>query len=417
MPRLLSLLALFVCASITAAADWPQWLGPNRDASSSEKVAPWKEAPKVVWKQPVGEGNSSPVVAEGRVFLHVKVKDKNQEQVHAFDAKNGKPIWDRTYDRAEAKFLFGNGPRATPTVSDGRVYTFGITGVLTCWDAKDGTQLWQVDALKQYEAPNLFFGVSCSPLVEGDKVILNVGVKKGGKGTSIVALDRKTGKEIWKAGDDPASYASGIAIGKDRDRQLVFLTGANVVGVDPKDGSAFWKFPLKDALNESSTTPVVAADLIIASSVTYGAVGVKVEPTSTGMAAKQVWKNDEANCYFSTPVVVGKELMYLVSGTKPGIVPTPPEATLRCLDPATGKELWKKPKVGKYHASLLKLTDDKLLMLDDAGTLFLLEPSAKEYKELAKAKVCGDTWAHPALADGRLYVRDGKELICLEFAK
>jgi outer membrane protein assembly factor BamB len=415
MPRLRSLFALVVCGSITMAADWPQWLGPNRDASSSEKVAVWKDAPKVVWQQPVGEGHSSPVVADGKVFLHVKVKDMNQEQVLAFDAKTGKPSWDKTHDRSDFNSLFGNGPRATPTVIDGRVYTFGITGVLACWDAKDGTEVWKVDTLKKFEAPNLFFGMSCSPLVEGDKVIVSVGVKKGGKGTSIVAFDRKNGEVVWKSGDDPANYASGIAIGKDRDRQLVFLTGANVVGLNPKDGSSLWKFPLKDALNESSTTPVVAGDLIIASSVTYGAVGLKLEPTSTGMTAREEWKNPDANCYFSTPVAVGKDRLFLVSGTKPPALRT--EATLRCLDPKTGKEMWKKPAVGKYHASLLKTGDDKLLMLDDAGMLHLLDPSAKEYTELAKAKVCGETWAHPALSDGRLYIRDKKELICLEFAK
>src|SRR5438309_1332641 len=141
MPRIRSLLALLVCASFAGAGDWPQWLGPTRDGASPEKVAPWKDGPKVLWRQPVGEGNSSPVVAGGRVFLHSKVKGKDEEEVLALDVKDGKEVWRKTYPRAAFKSDYGNGPRATPTVADGKLYTYGITGVLTCWDAADGKQV------------------------------------------------------------------------------------------------------------------------------------------------------------------------------------------------------------------------------------------------------------------------------------
>jgi hypothetical protein len=166
MARIGSLLVLFVCISITRAADWPQWLGPNRDASSLEKVVPWKGSPKVLWRQPVGMGNSSPIVAEGRVFLHAKAKDTDAEEVVALDAKSGKELWRKEYERPAFRSAFGDGPRATPAAAGGKLYTYGITGVLTCWNAADGKQLWQVDALKKFEAKNIRFGASSSPLVD-----------------------------------------------------------------------------------------------------------------------------------------------------------------------------------------------------------------------------------------------------------
>lgn len=391
--------------ALVSAGDWPQWLGPNRDGSSPEKVAPWSEAPKVLWRQKVGDGHSSPVVASGRVYLHSWVKDKDEEEVVAYDADSGKPVWRQTYPRAAFKNPFGNGPRATPAVSDGKLYTLGVTGILTGWEAQSGKQIWQVDCLKQFKAANLFFGVSCSPLVEDNKVLVNV----GGMGASIVAFDKDKGSVVWQTGDDRASYSSPIAIGQGKDRQVIFLTQQGLTGLNPADGSAFWKFPLIDKLSESSTTPVKVGDLLLGSSVTYGSACLTLGTKDAKPSAEEAWKNPLLTCYFSTPVAVGEQV-YMING---GILP-PPSATLRCIDPKTGKVLWQKPKVGKYHATLLRTADNKLLMLDDAGNLVSIDPDPKEYKELARSKVCGETWAHPALANGRLFIRDNKELICLE---
>lgn len=409
MPRLISLGILLLVGTGVTAADWPQWLGPHRDGSSPEKVAPWKQAPKVLWRKPVGEGHSSPVVAGGKVFVHAGVKDKDQEEVIAFDAKDGTELWRTGYDRVPFKSVFGNGPRATPAVVDGRIYTLGVTGILSCITTDKGEKVWQEDTLKKFNAKNLVFGVSCSPLIEGDKVLVNV----GGKGASIVAFGKDKGDVVWKALDDPASYSSPIVFGTGKERQVVFLTAANLVGLSPNDGSVFWKFPLVDKLAESSTTPVKVGDILLGSSVTYGSVGLKLETKDGKSAASQLWKNDTLTCYFSTPVAVGKEHVYMVTGN---IIP-PSSTTLRCVEVKTGKELWSRPKVGKYHASLLRTGDDKLLMLDDSGNLMLLEPNGKEYKELARSKVCGNTWAHPALSNGRLYVRDARELICLQVSQ
>ncbi len=409
MPRMRSLFLVLVVTVPAAAEDWPQWLGPRRDGTSAEKVVPWKAAPKVVWRMPVGEGHSSPVVAGGKVFLHTKVKDKEEEEVTAFAAADGKILWHTPYPRARFKSLFGAGPQATPSVVAGRIYSFGATGVLTCFDT-DGKQVWQVDTLQKFAARNLFFGTACSPLVEDDKVLVNV----GGKGASVVAFTRDKGEVAWKALDAPASYSSPIAFSQGQDkskgRQVVFLTQQGLVSLRPSDGEVFWQFPLVDRLNESSTTPVHLDDFLLASSVTVGSVGLRLGEKDGKPDATQLWKNAALTCYFATPVPVGKEHLYMVTGE----VGFNPQSTLRCVDIRSGKELWNEPKVGKYHAALLRTANDKLLMLTDGGDLVLIEPSPKGYKELARSKVCGQAWAHPALSDGKLYLRDEKELICLQ---
>jgi outer membrane protein assembly factor BamB len=413
MPWLRSLVVSLLFAPVVAAADWPQWLGPTRDGASPEAVRPWRAPPKVLWRQPVGEGHSSPVVAGGKVYLLTKVADQNEEALSAYEANSGKRLWQTAYAREPFKSLFGNGPRATPAVADGRVFTYGITGVLTCFEAAEGKQLWQVDALQKYQAKNLFFGASCSPLVEGSHVFVNV----GGAGAGVVAFKAEDGSEAWKALDDRASYSSPVAFGEAPNRQVVFLTQKGLKSLNPADGRVWWDYPLTDKLLESSTTPLRVGDLLLGSSITFGSVGLHLESKGGKPGAAEVWKNGALTCYFSTPVAVGTEHVYMVVGTNPLAGKRPPEASLQCVEAKTGKVLWTRPKVGKYHAALLRTGDGKLLLLDDSSRLMLLDPDPKEYRELARADICGETWAHPALANGRLYVRDQKELLCLQLGE
>jgi outer membrane protein assembly factor BamB len=407
MPWRRSLLLLSLCVASAPAADWPQWLGPNRDCSSSETVLPWKEPLKALWHKPVGDGHSSPVVAGGKVFIFTKVADKDQEDIAAYDAKSGDLLWHKSYDRGPFTSLFGMGPQATPAVADRRVYTYGVTGVLACWDAGDGTERWRIDALKQLKAKNLFFGEAGSPLVDGDKLY----VPGGGDGPAAAAFTTEKGEVAWKKIDGPASYSSPVLVVKGKERQLVYLTGDGLAALDPASGDMLWQYPVKDTAGENSATPVRAGDVLVASTVNFGGVAVKIETKDGKPAPSQAWMNPDLTCYFSTPVPVGDQL-YMVTGQF-GVL-SGATSTLRCVETKTGHELWHKDKVGRFHAALLRTGNDKLLMLDDYGNLTLIDPDAKEYKELAKSKVCGATWAHPALADGRVYLRDDKELICVE---
>jgi outer membrane protein assembly factor BamB len=395
---MLRCLALLLLPAVACAGDWPQWLGPNRDGTSSETVAPWKGDLKVLWKKSVDEGNSSPVIAGGLLYLHTKVKEKDAEQLQAFDAKTGDLKWTQTYEKTPFQPKFGVGPRATPTVDGGKVFTLGNTGVLAAWDAATGKPLWKIETLKNPKADNLGFGVSASPLIVGNLVVVQGG---NSKSPGVRAYEKDTGKEVWIAGKDPASYAAPVKLGN----EIVVLTGANLTGISEK-GEVRWAVPFRDLLNESSTTPIRANELIIASSVTAGAIAVKV---SDGQAT-QVWKKPSLTCYFSTPVAINPEYLYLVTGA---LSFSDMSVTLRCVETKTGKEIWNQPKVGKYHASLLKMGDGKLLMHQDSGELLLLAPNNSKFEPLAKTKICGSTWAHPAIADGKIYVRDDHDLICL----
>src|SRR5262245_18161628 len=182
-----TIVLLLVLVTATTAADWPQWLGPKRNGATTEKVLPWKDKPEVVWRAPVGEGHSSPVVAAGRVFIHARGADKakEEEEVVAFDAATGKVLWKDTCERPTYRSVLGTGPRATPTVANNRLFTLGINGLLTCYEVEKGKRLWQVDVYRHFKADLPNFAVCCSPLVIGNRVILSV----GGKGRCVVALN------------------------------------------------------------------------------------------------------------------------------------------------------------------------------------------------------------------------------------
>jgi outer membrane protein assembly factor BamB len=409
------LLLMLLSSSAVYGGDWPQWLGPRRDGSTTEKVMPWKEndPPKVLWRQTVGQAFSSPVVAAGRVFIHACVKDKEEEEVVAFDAVTGKQVWKDSYPRPPFMSVLGNGPRATPTASGNRLYAIGINGLLTCYDAEEGKRLWQVDLYKDFKADLPAFAVCCSPLVMGNRIIVSV----GGKQRSIVALHTDTGKVQWQALDDAASTSSPVLFaGGERlpgtVPDVVFMTPLRLVGLDPLDGSLRWEHPMVFQPRGTSPTPITVRNTLVASTQAHGAVAVRVARKEDKLAAEPAWQNKEMKSYFSSGVAAD-DLLYLVTN----VVEPLPATAITCLEAQTGKELWKKEKVGYFHAGLMRTGDGKLLVLNDAGILTLLEANSQGAKEIARAKVCDGTLITPALANGRLYVRDGKELICYQLAE
>jgi outer membrane protein assembly factor BamB len=256
------------------------------------------------------------------------------------------------------------------------------------------------------------FAVCCSPLVVGNRVIVSV----GGKGHCVVALNVETGKVEWQALDDAASTSSAVLFaGGKRPRggapDVVFMTPLRVVGLDPLDGTLRWTHPMVFQPAGTSPTPVVLGDKIVASTQAHGAVAVRVGKKDEKLAAEAAWQNKEAKSYFSSGVPAG-DLLVLVTNT----VEVLPSAALTCLEAKTGKELWKK-NVGYYHAAVVRTGDGKLLVLSDSGVLTLWEFDAKGATQLARAKVCGGTMVAPALAGGRLYARDRKQLVCVKVAE
>lgn len=410
-----TIVALVIVAPALPAADWPQWLGPKRDGSTSEKVSPWKEndGPRVLWREPVGSGYSAPVVADGRVFLHVRGPDKEQEEVIARDALTGKLLWKDAYDRPAFRSVLGRGPRATPTVAGKRLYTMGINGFLSCYEVENGKRLWQVDLYKQLQADLPPYAVCCSPLVVGNRVIVSV----GGKGRCVVALHADRGEVVWQTLDDAASTSSPILFAAGPRPQggapdAVFLTPLRLVGLDPLDGSLRWEQPMVFQPRGASPTPVAVGDKLVASTQAHGALAVQIVKKEDQLAAAPAWQNKDMKSYFSSGIVAG-DLVVLVTNA---VDPTP-VASLTCLESASGKVLWTREKVGYFHAGVVRTGNGKLLVLNDAGLLSLLEIDAKGNRELAQAKVCGGTLVNPALAGGRLYLRDDKELICLQLSQ
>jgi outer membrane protein assembly factor BamB len=400
--------ALVLAAGRPEAGDWPYWLGPTRNGVSPETVAPWKGSPKVVWRKKIANAFSSPIVADGMVFVHTCLADKDVEEVVALDAQTGKQRWRDSYPRAKYRSQLGAGPRATPSFADGKLVTYGITGTLTCYEARSGARLWQVNP---YEANKLTlprFGVCSSPILSPGRAIVLV----GGAGFAVAAYDMADGKLAWKALDEPAGSASPTVLPPavpGGDEQIVAQTTLRLAGLNPKDGAVRWEQPLVFEPAGVSPTPFVMGDLLLCTTQDNGTIAVSL-PSKEHPEPAVKWRQSDFSGYFSTGTVGPEGTALVVTNA---LAPLP-RADLRCLDPVTGKELWKKQNLGYFHFAVMAVADGRVLILDDAGNLILAQVTRKGYQELAKAKVCLGTFNSPALANGRLYVRDNVEVICLD---
>jgi outer membrane protein assembly factor BamB len=406
--RVFFVLLTLLLGSTVRADDWPQYLGPNRNGTTAEKIAVWKTPPRILWRKAVPEG-SQPVIADGRLFLFCKVDGKEEEEILALDAVTGKQLWRSGYPRAPYMSNVGNGPRTVPTVSLNRVYAHGIGGILTCYAAGTGKQLWQVDTARKFNAPKLKYGVCCSPLVEGNRVL----VTAGGRGAALVAFDTDTGEVGWKALDDPVNTNSPALLLRDDglQREVVFQTALRLVSVNPADGSIYWQHTISDDPVDTAKTLALPNGLFLSGSVQYGGQALRIGKPEKKTKVEVVWRNENLGAYFACGVPMGKDRMYLASNTHdPGVA-------LRCIDIHTGKELWKKPNVADWQAGLIGTGDDKLLLFDGKGVLRLLADDPAGYRELATAEIGLLTTVNPAFANGRLYLRDNRELLCIQLSQ
>jgi formylglycine-generating enzyme required for sulfatase activity/outer membrane protein assembly factor BamB len=387
---------------------WPQFLGPTRDGASAETglLQTWdKKGPPKVWEKDVGEGYSSPVVVGERVILFHRVGD--EDLVECLDVADGKRRWKYAYPTSYQDALGkGNGPRATPLVADGKVYTLGAQGVLLCLDLEKGTKVWSRELLKDYKVKRSYFGVGTSPLVEGDLLLVNVG---GANGAGIVAFNKNDGKEVWKATNHDASYSSPVAATIDGVRHAIFFTREGIVSLDPANGAErfglHWRSKMDASVN-AATPLVVGNELFVSASYGTGAILADVKKDKL----VEVWSNDQSlSCHFNTPVYRDGFLYGFDGREDVG------GAVLRCVELKTGKVRWEKNGFGSGSTLL---AEGNVILLSEDGDLVLLGATPDKYDEKAKATVLtGPVRANMALANGKLYARGDKKLACWNLKK
>jgi len=389
------------------AVDWPQVLGPGRNGvyGGPPLSEGWgASGPRVLWRRSIGQGLSGPVVAQNRLILFHRVADR--EIVEAIDAAAGKTLWQYAYPTSyRDDFGFDEGPRAVPVVADGVVYTFGAEGQLHAVDLASGKKIWSVDTQRQFGVPKGFFGAAGSPLVEDGRVVANIGGTKAG----IVAFEAKTGKVLWTATDDGASYSSGIGATIAGRRYAVFLTRNGLVGLDPRDGQVRFqrRWRARQAASVNAATPVIHGDLIFLSAE-YGP-GAGVLRVDGGTALTEVWASgDVLSNHYATSVYAGGYLYGFHGRQEQG-------QSFRAVDFQTGTVRWSQDRFG---AGSVTLAGNRLLILRENGELVLAAASPDGFTPVARAQILPATVrAYPAIAGGMLYVRNDDTLVCLDLRK
>ena len=388
-------------APATGRNYWTNFRGPRRDGKYDESTVstnwPANGLP-VVWKQPVGLGHSSFAVADGKAFT--LEQRRNQEVVAAYDLNNGRELWTQKWD-AQFSDSTGNGPRATPTWDQGRIYALGATGELRCLDANTGSVVWGKNILSDNQGSNLPWGVTASPLIVDDKVIVLPG---GTSGKSVVAYNKMTGAPVWKVLNDTQAYVSPMLVELGGRRQIVVVSSSRVVGLVPEDGSLLWSHPwdTNGGINVSQPIVVDRNRLFISSGYGKGAALIELKPTGNTFTASTVWENINMKNKFNSSVLHNGYIYGLDEGI------------LVCLDVNTGERKWKD---GRYGYGQVLLAGGHLIVTTEEGEIALVKASPSGFSEVARfAALKGQTWNYPALANGRLLVRNSSEMAAYDIS-
>jgi outer membrane protein assembly factor BamB len=356
------------------------------------------EGLKPIWKQPIGAGYASFVVAGGRAFT---IEQRGaREVVAAYDVPTGRELWTNAWGAEFSESLGGDGPRATPTWHDGRLYALGATGELRALDDASGRVIWRTNILTDNGADNLTWGMAAAPLVVGDTLIVLPG---GPKGRSVVGYNRTTGVRMWSALSDQQAYASPMLVTLVGVQQLLVFTATRAIGLTPSDGSLLWEYPFATYNGINASQPLVIGDNRVFISASYGAGAAMLELSrgaNGGFSVREVWRNNRMKNRFSSPVL------------KNGIIYGLDEAILAAIDADTGDLKW---KGGRYGYGQVLLTGDKLIVLTEDGDLALVRATPDRHEELARFPVLeGKTWNVPALAGGYLLVRNLAEMAAFD---
>lgn len=395
-------LVVGMAGSLARADDWPNWRGPHHDGVCRETglLQVWPaDGPRVLWKARLGGGYSAVAISKGRLYTHT-ARDKKEEIVLCLDAATGTELWRRRYDCDYDRYVtlrenWDRGPRATPAVDGDRVFTVGTTGIVLCLDAATGKEIWRRDLLHIAGRFCPEQGYCSSPLVVGDLVFVHPG---GNQGTSLAALDKKTGQTVWQALDDAPSYASPIPVTFNGATQIVYFTGESVVGVTLRDGRQLWRRPWHTQPPIHGATPIYSDGHVFISS-NYG-VGAALLRLKGDGQPDEVWKARSMQNQYAT-CVLHQGHLYGFSGFR-----------LACIDFATGQARWDRTGLGK---GALLVADGNLIILSERGDLILAEATPNAYVEKSRCKPLGGVCCTgPVVAGGRLYIRNEDMLLALD---
>ena len=378
--------------------DWPEYRGNGR--RGIVQGAGFQEswiAPKELWRIAVGTGWSS-FTSVGHICWTQGQLDYG-EAVTALDVQSGKVIWQHIDPVRFDETFGGMGPRATPTFEKGRLWTLGATGFLNCLDAARGKVVWTVDILEDNGAPNIEWGMTASPLIHKDKVIVLPG---GGSGRSLVAYDKLTGKKVWSGGDSVASYSSPQVSVLDGVEQVIVHNGIGLAGHSLEDGHVLWEIPWTTMSKVNVAQPIIHAgnQVLISSGYQVGSVNLEVTQEDGNWKVKELWRSKRLKAKFNTLIPIGK----YVYGLDEGI--------LTCLDMETGERQW---KGGRYGYGQFILAGDAFLVLSERGEVVFVRATPEKFEEIGKFKALDDkTWQHPTIANGKLFVRNSREAVCYQ---
>ena len=394
---LLSALVVLIVAR-TAAQDWPQWRGTNRDGAVSAFREPssWPEGLKQQWKIEVGTGYATPLLVGDRLYLFSRQGD--DEVMSALEAASGKTIWRTGYPAPfqvmSAAVKHGPGPKSTPTYANGRLFTLGMTNVVTAFDAATGKQLWQKPATKAQP----LYHTAMSPVVEGNMVIVHT----GGQGdTTLAGLDVATGSVRWSWGGDSPAYGSPIVVDLGGTRQVVTFTHRNMVGVSVADGQLLWQRPFVTGSDTTSQTPILYRDTLIQAGRGNGITAFRVVRRGNAWTTEDVWQTKDVSLHMTNGVVV-EGVLYGLSHLASG--------QYFALDLSSGAVLWKSEPRQAENAAIVR-AGNTIFSLQDNADLVVLKASRTALEVVRRYKVAdSETWAQPTISGNRLYVKDVSHL-------
>jgi outer membrane protein assembly factor BamB len=403
-----STVALVALAALAApgAAEWPQWRGPARDGRAALPTrASFPEALTPVWKVPVGEGHASPVVVDDRVYVFAREGD--DEVVRSLDLGTGTVRWRQSYKAPytvnPAAHAHGKGPKSTPSVAGGRVFTFGIGGILSCFDAADGRLAWRKEFGSQFGETSPLYGVALSPVVDGGSVVVHVGGP--GRG-AVTAFDAATGAVRWAWKGDGPAYASPVVAEIGGVRQVVTLTESLLVGLSAERGELLWKVPFTTPWVQNAVTPIVDGDTVIYGGLEHPLRAARVVRRGAAWSTELRWESTEVAAYMSTPVLAGGRL-YGLSHRKRG--------QLFCLDASTGRPIWLSDgRLGENAA--LVVGGGMVFVLTTDGQLLLVPQEGDAFAPARRYRVAeSPTWAHPVVRAEGVLVKDKDTVACWRF--